>query len=132
MFSRCLADVFSVTFFRLPRRLEDALKMSLRDLQICLQDVCNTSPSRLCKTSSRRLGYLRRQKWLRWRCVADVFKTYLENDCKTSWRQTNKCFLAMLIWMFLDQRNKIKRSCSSPWMNLVFTVYSFYKSQGFF
>ena len=79
--------------FRLPRRLEDALKTSLTDLQICLQDVCNTSPSRLCKTSSRRLGYLRRQKWLRWRCVADVFKTYLENDCKTSWRQTSASWL---------------------------------------
>ena len=44
MSSRRLQDVFSVTIFRLPRRLQDVL-----------QDVFKTSSRRLCKTSLRRL-----------------------------------------------------------------------------
>ena len=41
MSSRRLQDVFSVTIFRLPRRLQDDFK---------------TSSRRICKTSSKRLG----------------------------------------------------------------------------
>ena len=67
MSSRHLQDVFNVTIFRLPRRLEDVLKTYL-------QDVFKTY---------RRLG---RQK----NCYAeDVFKTCLEDTFKMSWRPTN-------------------------------------------
>ena len=67
MSSRHLQDVFNVTIFRLPRRLEDVFKTYL-------QDVFKTY---------RRLG---RQK----NCYAeDVFKTCLEDTFKMSWRPTN-------------------------------------------
>ena len=37
-------DVFSVTIFRLPRRVEDVLKTCLEDvLKACLEDACKTS-----------------------------------------------------------------------------------------
>ena len=57
---RCLEDVFSVTFFCLPRRLEDIIAR------------------RLANTSWRRLG---RRKVLRWRRLQDVLKT--------SWKTRN-------------------------------------------
>ena len=63
MSSRRLEDVFSVTIFRLPRRLQDVL-----------QEVFKTSSKRLCKTSSRRLG---RRKIV---------------TLKTCWRPTNFCW----------------------------------------
>ena len=72
-----LQDVFSVTIFRLPTRLEDisynVLKTSWMTkncydedvLKTCLEDVLNT-------------------------CLEDVLKTCLENIFKTSWRQKKK------------------------------------------
>ena len=70
VFKTCLQDVFSVTIFRLPRRLQDVLREVL-------------------KTSSRRLqDVLEDVKLLRWRRVEDVFKTCLEDVLKT-----NKCLL---------------------------------------
>ena len=73
MSSRHLQDVFSVTIFRLPRRLQDVL-----------QEVFKTSSKRLCKTSSRRLGRRKivtlKTCWRRFqdmsgRRLQDVFKT---------------------------------------------------------
>ena len=60
--SRCLQDVFSVTFLCLQRRLEDVLKTSWRHncktsskrLEVFLEDVLRTKSVTL-KTSSRRL-----------------------------------------------------------------------------
>ena len=75
--SRSLQDVFSVTIFRLPRRLLDVLWEVL-------------------KTSSRRLeNVLEDVKLLRWRRVEDVFKTCLEDVFKTSWRPTNVCWVVI-------------------------------------
>ena len=52
---RCLEDVFSVTFFCLPRRLEDILKTSWRRLEDVLEDEkCYAED--VFKTSWRRLG----------------------------------------------------------------------------
>ena len=62
MSSRRLQNVFSVTIFRLPRRLQGVFGRSLQDV---LEDV----------------------KLLRWRRVEDFFKTYLEDVLKTSWRR---------------------------------------------
>ena len=63
MSSRSLQDVFSVTIFRLARRLAR-----------CLQDV------------------LEDEKLLRWGSVEDVFKTCLKDVFKTSLRPTNICW----------------------------------------
>ena len=74
MCSRRFEDVFRVTTFRLPRRLENVLPEVL-------------------KTSSRRLpDVLEDVKLLRWRYVEDVFRTFLEEVFKTSWRPTNVCW----------------------------------------
>ena len=62
MSSRRLEDVFSVTIFHLPRRLQDVL-----------QDVFNTSSQ----------DVLEDEKLIRWRSVEDVLKTSLENVLKT-------------------------------------------------
>ena len=98
--SRRLQDVFSITVFPLPRRLEDIL-----------QDVLKTSgrsKNVTLKTSSRRL------EEMSWRCLDDMswrrfedmswrrlehiswrlLKTCLEDVFKTSWRQT-KCLLGI-------------------------------------
>ena len=67
-------DVFSVTFFCLPRRLEDIL-----------QDVLQTH----LEDSWKRLA----------RCLEDVFKTSLKKKSvtlKTSWK-TNVCWAALLM-----------------------------------
>ena len=78
VFKKCLnqdvlQDFFSVTIFRLLRRLQDVLwdvfKKSSRRLQDVLED----------------------EKLLRWRRVEEVFKTCLEDTFKTSWRPTNAC-----------------------------------------
>ena len=79
VFKTCLQDVFSVTIFRLPRRLEDALKTFSRYFARCLQDVF-----------ARRLqDVLEDEKLLRWRRVEVVFKTCLQEVLKT-----NKCLLS--------------------------------------
>ena len=92
---RRLQHVFSVTIFRLPRRLA---KTSWR----VLENVLKTS----CKTSWRRLGRRKivtlKASWRRLEdvlktCPEDVLKTYLEDvlkTCladvfKTSWKKTN-------------------------------------------
>ena len=65
MSSRCLQDIFSVTIFRLPRRLQDVL-----------QDVFKTSLQDVFKMFSRCLqDVLEDVKLLRRRRVEDVFKT---------------------------------------------------------
>ena len=70
---RHLPDVFSVTFFCLPKRREGVLKTSWRHN-------CKTSCKHVLKKSWRRLG----------RCFEDVLKTSwkcLEDVLKTSWRR---------------------------------------------
>ena len=64
MSSRRLKYVFSVTIFRLPKRLQDIL-----------QDVF--------KTSRRLQDVLEDEKLLRWRRVEDIFKTFPEDVFKT-------------------------------------------------
>ena len=65
--SRCLEDVFSVTTFRLPRRLQDVFARHVQDV---LEDV----------------------KLLRLRLVEDVFEACLEDVFKTSSRPTKICW----------------------------------------
>ena len=82
MSSRRLQDVFSVTIFRLPRRLQDVFKT-------------------FCEMSSRRFqDVLEDEKLLRWRRVEDVFKTCLEDVFKKSWRPTSVCWeiTHFLLW----------------------------------
>ena len=82
---RRLQHVFSVTIFRLPRRLQEVLKMSWRSL-------ANKSPKRLedvfktsCEMSSRRIC---KTSWKTKKCYAeDVLKTSSRHVLKTSWRR---------------------------------------------
>ena len=67
----CLQDVFSVTIFRLPRRLAR-----------CLQDV------------------LEDEKLIRWIRVEDVFKTCLKTSLRRLFK-TNKCFLGSYFYDIL-------------------------------
>ena len=77
--SRRLQDAFSVTIFRLPRRLQDVLQDVFKTFSRTLQDVF-----------ARRLqDVLEDEKLLHWRRVEDVFKTCLEDVLKTPWRPTN-------------------------------------------
>ena len=69
---RRLQHVFSVTVFRLPRRLEDFLKTSWRYLARRLEDV------------------LEDKKLLRWRRLQDVLKTSWRHVLKTCWRHVLK------------------------------------------
>ena len=75
--SRRLEDVFNLTIFHLPTRLEDVLKSSDEIFSGRLQDV------------------LEDKKLLRWRRGKDICKTCLEDVLKT-----NKCFLGRttLFW----------------------------------
>ena len=85
---KCLEDVFSVTFFYLPRRLEDMFARRLlvdvlktswrrrfantpwRRLQRRLKNVLKTSKTRIAKTSSRSLENLtRRWNLIKWNTV---------------------------------------------------------------
>ena len=56
---RCLQHVFSVTILRLPRRLEDVFKTSLKmSLNTCLEDVLKTYLEDVFKTSRRQTKFL--------------------------------------------------------------------------
>ena len=98
--SEYIEDVFSVTFFWLPRRLQDFFRT-------CLQDVFQ---SYVCETSSRCLQEVFREtsckhvlktSWKRKRC-------YAEDDFRTSWRRFQQVFntssprqmFAGLYWQF--------------------------------
>ena len=90
VFKTCLQDVFSVTIFRLPRRLEDVFSVTIFRLPRRLQDVLRE----VLKTSSRCLqDVLEDVKSLGWGRVEDVFKACLEDFFKTSWRPTNVCWV---------------------------------------
>ena len=78
--SRRLQDVFSVTFFCLPRRLEDALKTSWRHN-------CNTSCKHVLKTSWRRLEDILGRRTAN---TLEDEKCYAEDVFKTSWRRLGK------------------------------------------
>ena len=75
VFKTCLT-IFSVTIFRLPRRLEDVLKTSWK----CFEDISQN----VLKTSWRRLG---RRNLLRWRHLQDVLKTSWRHLEDMSWRR---------------------------------------------
>ena len=68
---RCLQHVFSVTIFRLPRRLQDVLE------------------------DEKLLRWRRLQKVLK-TCLEDVLKTCLEEVFRTSWRQA-ECLLGISV-----------------------------------
>ena len=75
---RRLEDVFSVTFFCLPRRLENVLKTSWRHN-------CKTSCKHVWKTSWRRLEDVLKTPWkTSWRRLEDVLGRRIAN---TSWRR---------------------------------------------
>ena len=105
----CLRDVlktssryvFKTSWRRLQHNNFSSSKTSWRLLEDVLREVLKTSSRRLCKTSSRCLrktssrclqDVLENVKLLRWGRVEDVFKTYLEDIFKTSWRPTNVCW----------------------------------------
>ena len=62
-YSRHLQDVFSVTIFCLPRRLENVFKTYSRHLARGLQDVFKMSSKHLCKTSLRRIQDVFKASW---------------------------------------------------------------------
>ena len=73
-FRRHLEDVFSVTIFLLPRRLEDDCK-----------DVCKMSCKNVFKTSSQGVFKISSRR------LAIIFWRSLESTLKTSWN-TRKCY----------------------------------------
>ena len=81
-------DVFSVTIFRLPRRLQDIIKTYLQYVfQKSLQDVFKITSQDVFKTFSR---HLIREKMLHWRRLQDVFKTspprrLHQDECLLGW-----------------------------------------------
>ena len=78
---RRLEDVFSVTFFCLPRRLENVLKTSWRHN-------CKTSCKHVWKTSWRRLEDVLKTPWkTSWRRLEDVLGRRIAN---TSWRRLGR------------------------------------------
>ena len=119
--SRRLEDVFSITLFRLPRRLEDVFKTYLQYVfQKRLQGVFKMSSQDVFKTFSRRFQNVlarlffkttsrRRLATMSRRHLQDVFKTscktkkcYTEDVFKTSSRRlqyvftkTNVCWVRM-------------------------------------
>ena len=85
--SRRLQDVFSVTFFCLPRRLEDIIARRL----------ANTSWRHNCKTPCK---HVLKTSWRRFRktycqCVLKDEKCYAEDVFKTSWKARNVCWEAI-------------------------------------
>ena len=77
MFSELLQNAFSITIFRLPRRLEDVLQRRLEDV--------------LQRRLGRRLeNVLKDKKLLRWRRLEDVLKTFLEDVWKTCLQEVLK------------------------------------------
>ena len=102
MSSRCLEDVFSVTIFRLPRRLEDVLR-----------EVLKTSSRRLQDVFVRRLqDVLEDVKLLRWRSVEDVFKTY--------WRPTNVCWDTIVrVWRHVLTSFEVAGGWSLNWVKQI-------------
>ena len=100
LFKICFQDVFKTCLQRL---LEDVLR-----------DVFKTSSRCICKTSLRRLqDVLEDEKLLRWRRIEEVFKTYLEDVFKTSWRPRNVCWVVSefqkLLKKILKELNSLQR-----------------------
>ena len=107
---RHLQHIFSVTILRLPRRLEDVLKLSWR---------------RLAKTIWRHLGRRKiitwRTSWrhledMSWRRLENVLKTYLEDVLRTLWRQTK-----YLLGISVSNKSKCA-SNKSIFQNLYLTI----------
>ena len=111
--------------------LQDPLKTSSRHVfktssinifKTCSRHVFKTSLRHVFKMSwnvfsitifclSRRLGrflqdVLEDEKLLPWRRVEDVFKTYLEDDLKTSWRSANVCWIRACVCFFRKRTKK--------------------------
>ena len=92
-----LEDVFSVTFFHLPRRLQDVFKGSSRRVfKTSSKDVFKTSSRRLQNVFARRLqDVFKTSSKTSSRRIQDVFKTYpLDVFKKTSSRRR----LATMSW----------------------------------
>ena len=90
MSSRRLQDVFSVTIFRLPRRLG---RRKIVTLKTCWK-------TKNCYAED----VLEDKKLLRWSRVEDVFKTCLEDIFQTSWRPTNVSWVRSLtVWPKQDK-----------------------------
>ena len=91
---RRLEDVFSVTFFCLPRRLEDIIARRFASTSWRrLEDVFKTSWRRLTRCLEEVLG--RRIANTSWRRLQDVFKTSWNTKSvtlKTSWKIRNVCW----------------------------------------
>ena len=90
----CLQDILKMSSRHVFRRSSrHVFKKSWRRLHCNKFLSSKTSSRRLCKTSSRGFeDILEVEKLLRWRCVAHVFKRYLEVILKTSWRPANICW----------------------------------------
>ena len=99
-------DVFSVTFFCLPRRLEDIIAIHLANTSWRrLEDILKKS----WKTSWRRLEDILRRRIANtsWRLLQDVFKRSWKTKSatlRTSWRrledvlENKKCLLGCFFW----------------------------------
>ena len=91
------------------------------------------------KTSSRRLGrflqdVLEDEKLLRWRRIEDVFKTYLEDDLKTSWRSANVCWIRAYVCFFRKRTKKrakkkvLKIQQSAKYLKIWAKMYKIWKT----
>ena len=84
-------DVFSVTFFCLPRRLQDVLKTLFQDvMQTRLEDVLKTSWRRFRK---RHCIFILKTSWRRLQKVLEDEKCYAEDVLKISWITRNICWV---------------------------------------
>ena len=113
MSSRRLEEVFSVTFFCLPRSFQDVLR-----------DVFRTSSRRPRDVFARRLqDVLEDEKLLRWGRVEDVFKTCLEDVFKT-----NKFLLGFLacnteqVYAAILESSKLNKLFSKPLNCRIFEI----------
>ena len=84
---RRLQYVFSVTIFRLPRRLKDVLKTSPKKTKNCYaEDILKTCLEDVLKTSPKKTKNCYAEELLK-TCLEDLLKTCLEDVLKTSWKR---------------------------------------------
>ena len=104
-------DVFNVTFFCLPRRLEGIIARRLEDV---LEDILKTPWRRLARRLEDILG--RCIANTSWRRLEDVFKRSWKTKSvtlKTSWGrvedvlENKKCLLGVYL-IFLEERSNVK------------------------
>ena len=104
---RRLQYVFSVTIFRLPRRLKDVLKTSPKKTKNCYaEDILKTCLEDVLKTSPKKTKNCYAEELLK-TCLEDLLKTCLEDVLKTSWKRLED--VLKMSW---------RRFCKTSWRRL--------------